>query len=270
MSTHSALQPVHETGWRRGFANLLSKETGAWWRTRRWLVQTIIWVAILNGILAMLLFAVPDAEVTAQGVADRPSEGALVFMTLSLVALAIGVIIIAQEAILDETRSGTAAWVLSKPVSRVAFILSKLIAHGLGLLATGVLIPGTLALILLSAAGGSIAPGGFVAALGMAFLNVLFYLTLTLMLGTLFEARGAVIGIPMAFVFGYQLLLGLAPWLADITPWGFLGQAASPVPPITQVALGQATPPLAPILATALWCVLFTAVALWRFGREEF
>jgi len=47
MSAHSAILPVHETGWRRGFANLLSKENGAWWRTRRWLVQTIIWVAIL-------------------------------------------------------------------------------------------------------------------------------------------------------------------------------------------------------------------------------
>jgi ABC-2 type transport system permease protein len=270
MSAHSALLPVHETGWRSGFANLLRKESGAWWRTRGWLIQTIIWVAILNGILAILLFAAPGSEATAQGVADRPSEGAMVFLTLSLIALAIGVTIIAQEAIIDEKRSGTAAWILSKPVSRAAFILAKLIAHGLGLLVTGVVIPGTIAFILLAAAGGSIPVGGFVAALGIAFLNVLFYLTLTLMLGTLFAGRGAVIAIPMAFAFGYQIFLGLAPWLAGITPWGFLYGAASPVPPIVQVALGQAALPLAPILATALWCVLFTAVALWRFAREEF
>jgi ABC-2 type transport system permease protein len=271
MSTHSALLPVHTTGWRSGFANLLSKETGAWWRTRGWLIQTIIWVAILDGILAMLLFAAPGGEATTQGSADVPPESAMaVFLTMSLVALAIGAVIIAQEAIIDEKRSGTAAWILSKPASRVAFILAKLVAHGLGLLVTGILIPGVLAFILLAAAGESIALSGFVAALGIAFLNVLFYLTLTLMLGTLFDGRGAAIGIPIAIVFGYQIFLSLAPWLADITPWGFLIGGGSPVPPIAQVALGQAALPLAPIIATMLWCVLFTVVALLRFGREEF
>jgi hypothetical protein len=90
------------------------------------------------------------------------------------------------------------------------------------------------------------------------------------MLGTLFDGRGAVIAIPLAFMFSRDLILGLAPSLADITPWGFLGQGAGSVPSIAQVALGQAALPLAPIIATALWCVLFTVVALWRFEREEF
>jgi len=270
MSARSTLLPVQETGWRSGFANLLSKETGAWWRTRGWLIQTIIWVAILDGILAILL-AVPNSEAAAQASADvPPNEAMAVFLIMSLVALAIGVIIIAQEAIIDEKRSGTAAWILSKPVSRVAFILAKLIAHGLGLLVTGIVIPGALAFLLLAVTGESVAFGGFVAALGIAFLNVLFYLTLTLMLGTLSNGRGAAIGIPIAFLFSYQIFVGLAPWLADITPWGFLVDTGSPVPPIAQAALGQGTLPLTPILATLLWCVLFTIVALWRFGREEF
>jgi ABC-2 type transport system permease protein len=264
MSTPSALLPVRTTGWRSGFANLLSKETGAWWRTRGWLIQTIIWVAILDGILAMLLF-------TGPGSADVPPNEAMgVFLTMSLVALAIGATIIGQEAVIDEKRSGTAAWVLSKPASRVAFILSKLIAHGLGLLVTGILIPGALAFVMLSAAGSSISVGGFVAALGIAFLNVLFYLALTLMLGTLSDGRGAAIGIPIAFLFSYQIFLSLAPWLADITPWGFMVGAGSPVPPIAQAAFGLGNLPLTPILATVVWCVLFTVVALWRFGREEF
>ena len=33
---------------------------------------------------------------------------------------------------------------------------------------------------------------------------------------------------------------------------------------------GQPLPTAAPIIATALWCVLFTGVAIWRMGREEF
>jgi hypothetical protein len=36
------------------------------------------------------------------------------------------------------------------------------------------------------------------------------------------------------------------------------------------VANGQSLPTVVPIIATALWCVLFTAVAIWRMSREEF
>ncbi len=266
MSASSTLLPVRATGWRSGFANLLSKETGAWWRTRGWLIQTIIWVAILDGILAMLLFAAPRGE--AGGI-DH-AESATVFLTMGLISLAIGATIIGQEAIIDEKRSGTAAWVLSKPASRPAFILAKLIAHGLGLLVTGVIVPGVIAFLMLTGAGAVLDLGNFAAALGSMFLSVLFYLTLTLMLGTLSNGRGAAIGIPIALLFGYQIILGLAPWLAGITPWGFLFGAGSPVPPIARVALGQPDWPAMPIMATIGWCALFTIVALWRFGREEF
>jgi ABC-2 type transport system permease protein len=269
MSTTNVLQPVRETGWRSGFANLLSKETGAWWRTRGWLIQTIIWVAILDGILAMLLFVAPSAEANGAEGIDH-AESTIVFLTMGLISLAIGATIIGQEAIIDEKRSGTAAWVLSKPASRTAFILAKLIAHGLGLLVTGVVIPGVIAFGMITAAGGSIAIANFSAALGLVWLSTLFYLTLTLMLGTLFDGRGAVIGIPIGIAFGYQLFLGLAPWLADITPWGFLVGAGSSVPPAARVALGQAALPLSATLATLVWCVLFTAVALGRFRCEEF
>jgi ABC-2 type transport system permease protein len=269
MSTTNVLLPVRETGWRSGFANLLSKEAGAWWRTRGWLIQTIIWVAILDGILAMLLFAAPSAEAAGAEGIDH-AESTIVFLTIGLISLAIGATIIGQEAVIDEKRSGTAAWVLSKPASRTAFILAKLVAHGLGLLVTGVIIPGVIAFGMITAAGGSIAITNFSAALGLVWLSTLFYLTLTLMLGTLFEGRGAVIAIPIAFVFGYQIFLSLAPWLADITPWGFLFGAGSSVPQVARVALGQAGLPTMPVIATIGWCVLFTIIALWRFGREEF
>ena len=49
-------------------------------------------------------------------------------------------------------------------------------------------------------------PLDFLAALGALFANILFYLTLTLMLGVLFEHPAPVIGIPMAFLFAQQFL----------------------------------------------------------------
>jgi len=267
MAAHSALLPVREKGWWRGFANLLGNENRAWWRTRRWLVQMIVWVAILDGILAAVLFTEPKTGAQAM---ESTAEGMTVFAIMSLMALATGMVIIAQEAIIDERKSGTAAWILSKPVARAAFILSKLMARGLGMLVVGVIVPGTIAYLLLMAAGGSFRIGAFVAVLGMVLLNLLFYLTLTIMLGTLFSERGPVIGIPLALVYGYQFLIGLAPWLNNISPLGFLAQPSGSTPIVAQVGLGLARLPLAPIIATALWCVLFTAVALWRFNREEF
>ena len=264
-------QPLNVTPERRrltGFFNLTRNEITLWWRTRRWLVNTITWVAILDGILAIMLGA-SAGEAAALGL-DLSSEGTIVLMTLTLISLAIGAVIIGQGAIIDEKLSGTAAWILSKPASRTAFILAKLIAHSLGLLVTGILIPGAIGFVVLTAVGGSFAIGNFAAALGIAFLNVVFYLAFTLMLGTLSNGRGAAIGLPMAFLLSYQLFLGLAPWLADITPWGFLTNATSRTPSIALVALGQSGLPMMPIVASAIWCVMFTLVALWRFGREEF
>ncbi len=102
----------------------------------------------------------------------------------------------ARMPILGERLSGTAAWVLSKPLRRPAFILAKLIAHGLGLLATWVVLPGAVAYLEFAVLGKVHLPiPGFAAALGLAYLNLIFYLTLVLMLATLFQGRGPVLGI---------------------------------------------------------------------------
>lgn len=259
MAANSTLIPVKETGWRRGFANLLSRENGAWWRTRTWLVQTLIWLAILNGILAAV-----NAEA-------GPNEGLNVFLIMSGIAPVIGLVIIGQDAIIGEKQSGTAAWILSKPASRTSFILSKLVAHSLGALVTMVIIQGAIAFLQITAAGKVLPIGSFAAALGLIFLNLMFYLTLTLMLGTLFNGRGPVIGIAMALLWGWQIGLAIAPWLGQILPWGMVAQVGPTAPPmVVQVALGKPIASVTPIVATALWSLAFVVIALWRFNREEF
>jgi len=57
-----------------------------------------------------------------------------VFLKIAGIATAIGVAVLAQDALIAEKHSGTAAWVLSKPVSLSAFILSKVIANAAGIL----------------------------------------------------------------------------------------------------------------------------------------
>lgn len=290
MASNSILQAVNERGWRMGVANLLRKENGAWWRTWRWAVQTAIWLVLLNGLLATILWAAPTPRSGAEGAAlaearnqaapeqmreimrDKPTAGLLLFLLFNGMAVPIAVVIAGQDAIIGEKQSGTAAWVLSKPVSRAAFVLSKLAGHTLGFGVTTVLIQGAVAWAQVSLAASAPRPlPGFLGALGLLLLNLLFYLTLTLMLGTLFHSRGPVLGIALGLLLGYQLFLALAPWLAAVMPWALvLNVTPDGVPLSFSLAMGRPLSTVTPIVGTAVWCVLFTIVALWRFEREEF
>lgn len=270
MTSNRGLQPTQERGWLSGYHNLVAKENRHWWKTSQWWTQILIWAAIVNGMLAMLMLIVPQMDAEAEAIALP--EALEIFFVFVALAPAVGVVLIGQEAIVEEKQMGTAAWVLSKPVSRSAFILSKFIADALGVLVTMVLAQGLIAyLILYLATGEFLPPMGFIAALALVYLVLLFYLTLTLLLGTLFDSRGPVIGIPMGLVFGYQLILGMAPWLANVLPWNLTMTVGPDRPSLAAtLAQGRPLPTLGPIIGTLALSVLFIAVAIWRFNQEEF
>jgi ABC-type transport system involved in multi-copper enzyme maturation permease subunit len=100
-------------------------------------------------------------------------------------------------------------------------------------------------------------------------LHMLFYLSLTLMLGTLFSDRGPVIGIPIGFLFAAMFIMGYLGDLAYITPWMIIPSGSFQGLAI-EAMLGQPLSSATPILATAVWSIVFVGIALWRFGREEF
>ena len=168
----------------------------------------------------------------------------------------------------------SAAWVLSKPLRRPAFLLAKLVANGLGLLVTAVFIPGVIAYWYGDLAAGVKLPvAGFAGAMGLVYLNLLFYLTLAMMLATLFRGRVPVFGIAVGAAWGFMLLQPPA-WLDAFLPWTLLTGPITDTETIPSLGghliLGEQLPTLVPIIATALWCVLFTAIAFWRIRREEF
>ena len=265
---HRNLRPYPGSSWLSGFKNMFSKEMGDWFQTRRWIVQTILWVALINGFLAFILFVVPEIN-RSQG--DTSSMGDLMvlgisfFFNFGVIAGSVGTCILAQDEIVGEKQSGTAAWILSKPIARVSFILSKLAANGLGILIFILLIPGLVGIVEISTAAGKIvALPQYFLGLGVAYLGLLFYLTFALMLGTLFPGRGAVIGIGLGLLFGGSILISFVPDIAYFLPVDFQNIAPA-------VALGQ---PLfqvdqIEIAVTAVWCVVFMLVALWRFEKQE-
>ena len=46
---HRKLRPYSGNARLSGFSNMFNKEMGDWFQTRRWIVQTILWVALING-----------------------------------------------------------------------------------------------------------------------------------------------------------------------------------------------------------------------------
>ncbi len=189
MASNSEFQLIGNQGRLQGFANLLRKENRLWWRTSRWWVQTLIWLAIANGILFMVIGIAPkmenppgqDAKTQAAQASGQPEQaqeslailGLTVFLKMAGIAIAIGVVVLAQDTLIGEKQSGTAAWVLSKPASRSAFILSKVISHSFGILITMAVVQGGIAYLILFLVTGKAFPVlPYAGAIGMLFLSL--------------------------------------------------------------------------------------------------
>jgi ABC-2 type transport system permease protein len=254
----SGFDRVTETGWHSGLSNLMGAAFGSWWRTKAWLIQALIWTAVINGSLVAFIWrATPE-----------PTTVFTLYGVMTMFA-AIAVTILMQEAIVGEKKSGTAAWLLSKPVSRTAFILSKLVPNAVGIIATMIIIPSAVLCLQLILSGLDVSIGRFALGALVASLNLMFYLTLTLMLGALFDSGGPVIGIALAFAFGQQLLSSL-PALSSILPWSLLVPVGeSDVSVIGAIIAGQPISSIAALVFTGAACVVFTAIAFWKFSRTE-
>jgi hypothetical protein len=129
----------------------------------------------------------------------------------------------------------------------------------------------TIAFVVLTVIGVPLAPGGFLLGTLVVILNMLFYISLTVMLGAIFDKRGGVIAIPLAMLFGQQYLLNAVPALAEVLPWGLalpLGDGIT-----TSIAaslmMGETPPTLIPVVTVAAAGVVLVVAAIWRFRHVE-
>jgi ABC-2 type transport system permease protein len=271
MTGNSAFVIRQGRGWQRGLANFLTAELAGWFGTRTWLTHLLIWVGMIDGILLVTLVTM-QRDVGAVTDLEVATTGAMIYSIFSGYFAAIGVVIIMQDAIVGEKLSGTAAWVLSKPVSRSAFVLTKLFGNMAGILVMMILIPGLIAYVIISFVGlGEWLPFlPFLAAMACLGVALIFAQTFTLMLGTLFNNRGAVIGLGLAFLFGQQFLVQMMPFLWKILPVGIFLNAEPDAPSLTAaLILGQPLPSLQPVWWGIGLSVVFVMIALWRFERTE-
>ncbi len=261
---NSAFLRKEGAGWSRGLDNLLGAELGRWFRTRRWWTQILIWAAIINGILALVVISEDSGGA---------AELAMLFNVFLGLFATFGVCILMQGALVGEKQSGTVAWILSKPVSRPAFVLAKLAGNTLGVALTIVLVQGLIAYLLIYVGSGTLLPPlAYLAGLGVQLVHLFFFITLTLMLGAAFSRRGPVIAIPLLFLFVQQLLMGFFPILAHVLPWTLTVPPDGMEYPAVAGALMTGTQPLSylPLATTLGASVFFVVIALWFFDRLEF
>jgi ABC-2 type transport system permease protein len=264
MSGNEAFELVSERGWSRGWSNMLRSGLERWFNTRTWWVQCLIWGGLVGGLVAAVALA-PDSP---------PALDLLMLFTVFAGLFpAVGVVIIMQDALVGEKREGTAAWVLSKPVTRFAFVLSKVVSNSVGVIATMVIVPGLVGYaVLYFTKHFTVNPLDLLLALGVIFVSHFYFLSLTLMLGTLFNSRGPVIGIPLAILFLQQNLIGMLPALRFVLPWTLIFPMGNNSSPVISLMLGTPVQSenLISLAIVAAESTIFVLVALWRFSREEF
>lgn len=259
------------SGWQRGLRNVLRGELQGWFGTRTWWTQILIWTASINFVFLMV-------ALTSRGEAGAQMdlESIMIFNIFMGLVGPIGVSIMMQSALVGEKRAGTAAWVLSKPVSRSAFIVAKLLANGAGVTATMVLAQALVAYLIQGLIVGSwLSVGSFLAGMGVHLVHILFYLTLTLMLGALYDHPAPVIGIPIAFQFSQNFLLGvlanISPLLAQAMPWNLaMPMNNSEVPALAHAIMTGVEPvTYLPLFVALAAIVVFVTITLWVFERQE-
>lgn len=247
MSNRNSFEPVTETGWRMGFGALFKKEMKTWFGTDAWWQQAGLWSLIL------VLFGTATIQ--------DPEAGVFIFYFMAMIFPGIAVIIISQERILEEKRSGSAAWVLSKPVSRTAFIISKLIPSALGFCLSMILIPGLLFYVVAFSLGAALQFGTFMLTLIPLMLWQLFLSWLTMCLATFFEKEGPVMAVPFPFLF-IGPTLAQNPIYGPYGPWGLLMNSIS--------LINGETYPVYPIVITVVILLILASITVVRFQRHEF
>jgi len=275
LAARQGLLPARGGGWLAGFGNMLAKELGEWFGTRRWLWQLLIWPTIINGFIAFPLFilpllasVMPEFESTnAVMFGELPPEvgGVMMYFSIAVLAGTIGAIILAQDEIVQEKQSGTASWILSKPTARTAFILTKLLSNTIGALVFIVALPGLVALGETYLATHRVAPlAPFLAGTGAFLLTLVFYMSLVILLGVLFESRGPVMGIAFGVMFGGMLIANFVPQIEYVLPLAMDKIAVV-------LMLGTPLPAMfvSQLIATAVLTIIFILVALWRFQHIE-
>lgn len=200
---------------------LLQKELREHWRTRRFLiVAAVLFVFGLFGPLTVkympvILSQVPGVpEGLAELMPDPDVNMAVDEYVQNLTQFGVILaILVPMGAVVSEKKSGTAAMILSKPVSRATFLGAKWMIHTLVFIA-GVLLAGLGGYYYLGILFEWLEPTGFLVLNGLIVIYLIMFLSITLFASSIFPSQLAAAG----FSFGILICLGGLGAIPSISP----------------------------------------------------
>lgn len=216
-----------------GFGVFLGKELLEIRRTWRiWVIPGLaIFFAITGPIIALLTPALmkslagsqPGVVITVPDPTARDAFGQFLKNMSQIVVIAL--VITGAGAVSGERSSGTAILVLTKPLSRRAFVLAKLVSQQL--LLVGSTLAGALVTTAVTAALFDQLPvAAFVRAVAIWLAFAMLFIAVMVLCSVLFRSRGAAAGAGLAFLF-ITLILSAWPVVSEWTFAGLPGASAS-------------------------------------------
>lgn len=250
-----------------GLGPMLRKELLEQWRTRRVLVVAVVFTAL--GIGSPLLARYTPELVKAlagdqfQIVVPPPTAADAVSQFVKNLGQAgvLTAILLAMGSVAVEKERGTAALILTKPVSRAAFLFAKLLAIGATLL-IGLLVAAIAGYYYTVILFEALPPLGWAAMAGLLLLSLIAYASLTFLGSALTRSSlpAAAIGISALILLA---VISALPTIGPFTPGGLSAPGAA-------LALGKEPGTvLGPILANLAGVAAVFAIAWIAFRRQE-
>lgn len=254
-----------------GLGGLLRGELSRW-VGRRGLVHLVLWTLVIQGALYL------DTVLRSDPFPDWRGYEFLIHLWWVMTPLA--AIAISQNALIEERRRDTAPWVLSKPVSRSSFLISKILGDAIGLSAIAVVLQGVIAFVWLPRVDPALGLpilepdlGRYLVVLGVCCLIVLFFVAMTVSLTTFLPWRAPVAAVGLSV----WVLLWISPreelerYTIGGLVTGELESVSNAMKPIAEyLVFDQPLQPASSVAWTALAAVAFTVLGALVFRREQF
>jgi ABC-2 type transport system permease protein len=220
------------------FLNVFRKEIMEQWRTRRFLI--VVAVFVIFGMTSPLLAKfMPEIFKSIPGI----PAGLLESMPTPTVADAVGqyvknmnqfgilmALLVTMGVVVQEKERGTAAFFLTRPVSRETFVLAKFAAL-MTVFTAGVLIAALGCWYYTYLLFEALPWGPFLAANGLMLAAFMVYMSLSLLGSTLAKSQGVAVGIAVVALIVVSVV-GSLPVISNYSPARLFGWAA-------QLFLGQ-------------------------------
>ena len=251
-----------------GFLAFLMKELLEIRRTwRLWVLPGILLATGLSSpVLAALAPRLLESMTTEQPgliiqIPDPTATDAYLQFVQQLMQIVLLALIIVTAALVSgERRSGTAILVLTKPVSRAAFLVAKFIAQVV--LIAAALIPAALLCWIVTFLIFEEAPVlAFIQSMFVFVLIAAFFVSTMLVCSTLVNSQAGAAGIGLLVYLLFTIFSGWGP-TQQYTPAGLYSATAN-------LITGDPTPLLGPILTGLLAASALLALAILIFTRQE-